>query len=86
MHSSLLQGETVLVQKQFDMVTLPVVFVSNQHRMIWDMTEASVFKTIENPLHHMVAYLCMMQQNIDEMCSLSGYTRQHFAACLRVCV
>lgn len=44
-----------------DMTTFPVVFVSSQGSVIWDMTEAPVFKIREeNPLRHMVAYLCMM--------------------------
>lgn len=66
------------------MVTLPAVFVSNQGSVIWDMTEALCIQNkTENPLHCMVAYLCMMQQNIDTVCSLTGYTR-HADRCVFV--
>lgn len=66
------------------MVTLPVVFVSNQGSMIWDDWSFCIQNKTENPLHHMVAYLCMMQQNIDTICSISGYTRRALC-CLSVC-
>lgn len=55
-----------------DMVTVPMVFVSSQLSVIRDMTEAPVFTTKkENPLHHIVAYLWMMQHKTDKMSSLS---------------
>lgn len=45
------------------MVTLPVVLVSDQGSMVlrYGRSDCNQNKP-ENPLHHVVAYLCMMKQ------------------------
>lgn len=79
MHScfSLQQGETGWVQKQASLIWSQSPWCLPAIRPVWFEIWPSrcVQNKTENPLHYMVAYLCMMQQNTDMMCYVRGYTR-----------